>query len=99
MSIFKKYSYWVKSGKYTAIQQFSVLGMGIISFMLLARVLGPAEYGVWGLFITISSITETARTALIKNAFIRFMHQTKEEEHGRLQTAAFALSLSISIVL
>ncbi len=35
MSIFKKYSYWVNSGKYTAIQKFSVLGMGIISFMLL----------------------------------------------------------------
>ncbi len=99
MSIFKKYSYWVNSGKYTAIQKFSVLGMGIISFMLLARVLGPAEYGVWGLFVTISSITETARTALIKNAFIRFMNQTKEEEHGRLQTAALVLSLSISIVL
>jgi lipopolysaccharide exporter len=99
MSIFKKYSYWVHSGKYTAIQKFSVLGMGIVSFMLLARVLGPSGFGVWGLFLTITSITETARTALIKNAFIRFMHQTKEEEHGRLQTAALVLSLTISVVL
>jgi lipopolysaccharide exporter len=99
MSIFKKYSYWINSGKYTAIQKFSVLGMGIVSFVLLARVLGPAGFGVWGLFLTISSITETARTALIKNAFIRYMHQTKPEEHGRLQTAALVLSLCISIVL
>ncbi|HTI09470.1 MAG TPA: oligosaccharide flippase family protein [Puia sp.] len=99
MSIFKKYSYWIHSGKYTAIQKFSVLGMGIVSFMLLTRVLGPEGFGVWGLFLTISSITETARTALIKNAFIRFMHQTPEEEHGNLQTGAWILSLSISIAL
>ena len=99
MSIFKKYSYWIHSGKYTAIQKFSVLGMGIVSFMLLTRVLGPDGFGVWGLFLVISSITETARTALIKNAFIRFMHQTKEEEHGSLQAGAWILSLSISVVL
>ena len=48
MSIFKKYSYWIHSGKYTAIQKFSVLGMGIVSFMLLTRVLGPEGFGVWG---------------------------------------------------
>src|SRR6201991_3419639 len=99
MSVFKKYSYWVNSGKYTAIQKFSVLAMGIVSFMLLARMLGPSGFGVWGLFIVISSITETARTALIRNAFIRFMNQTEEAEHDRLQAAAFVLSLSISIVL
>jgi lipopolysaccharide exporter len=99
MSIYKKYSYWINSGKYTAVQKFSVLGMGIVSFMLLARVLGPAGFGVWGLFMTISSLTETARTALIKNAFIRFMHQTPENEHGRLQVAAISLSGLISFVL
>ncbi|WP_431214315.1 lipopolysaccharide biosynthesis protein [Puia sp. P3] len=99
MSIFKKYAYWINSGKYTAIQKFSVLGMGIVSFMLLTRNLSKTGYGVWGLFLTISSITETARTALIKNAFIRYMHQTPEAEHGRLQSAALVLSLSISTVL
>lgn len=99
MSIFKKYSYWIHSGKYTAIQKLSTLLMGIISFMFLARVLGPEGFGIWGLFLVISSITETARTALIRNAFIRFMHQTEEKEHGHLQAAAFVLSLSLSIVI
>jgi O-antigen/teichoic acid export membrane protein len=99
MSIFKKYSYWIHSGKYTAIQKFSVLAMGIVSFMLLARILGPEGFGVWGLFLVISSITETARTALIRNAFIRFMNQTPEQEHGRLQSAALSLSLFISGIL
>src|SRR5882762_9679393 len=99
MSIFKKYSYWVNSGKYTAIQKFSVLAMGIVSFMMLARVMEPAGFGVWGLFLVITSITETARTALIRNGFIRFMHQTEESEHGKLQSASLILSLWISLGL
>lgn len=96
MNLFKKYSYWVHSGKYTAIQKFSVLGMGIFSFMMLTRSLEPKGFGVWGLFLTISGMTEVARTALLRNGFIRFMHQTPESEHGRLQSASFMLSLWVS---
>jgi len=96
MNLFKKYSYWVDSGKYTAIQKFSVLGMGIVSFMMLTRSLEPKGFGVWGLFLTISGITEAARTALLRNGFIRFMHQTPESEHGKLQSASLLLSLWVS---
>ncbi|HTI89857.1 MAG TPA: oligosaccharide flippase family protein [Puia sp.] len=96
MSIFKKYSYWVNSGKFTAFQKFSTLIMGIISFMLLARILGPSGFGTWGLFLVISSITETARTALIRNAFIRFINKSDHTEHPSLQGSAFLLSSFIS---
>lgn len=99
MSIFQKYKYWVNSGKYTTIQKVAVLGFGIFSFMLLARMLGGAGFGVWGLFILISSITETARTALLRNAFIRFTHQHEEKDHAYLQGAAFTMSLLLSSVL
>ncbi|HMH34021.1 MAG TPA: flippase [Puia sp.] len=99
MSLFKKYGYWVHSGKYTALQKSATLAMGILSFMLLARILGPAGFGVWGLFLIISSITETARTALIRNAFIRFIHKSDKRQHASLQGTAFVLSLFISVVL
>src|ERR1700744_250034 len=99
MSIFKKYSYWINSGKYTAIQKFSVLGMGVVSFILLTRIMDTTGYGIWGLFFTITSITETARTALLKNAFIRFMNQTPEEEHGRLQSATLIINVGLSVIL
>lgn len=99
MSIFQKYKYWLNSGKYTTIQKIAVLGFGIVSFMFLARMLSKDGFGVWGLFILISSITETARTALLRNAFIRFTHQYEEEHHAHLQSAAFTMSLLLSIVL
>jgi lipopolysaccharide exporter len=96
VSIVKKYSYWVNSGKYTAIWKFSTLFMNVITFMMLARILGPSEFGVWGIFTLISSIVEMARTALIRNAYIRFSNQSTEEEQPGLQWAAFIINLAIS---
>ena len=99
MKAAKKYSYWIQSSKFTAITKFSILFFGILSFIILARMLGPSDFGVWGLFMTISSITETARISLIRNAFIRFTNQTEKHEHAGLQASAFTLSFSVSIVL
>ncbi len=98
MSVGKKYHYWISSGQYTGIQKLVTLLAGIISFMMLARILGPSGFGVWGLFLTISAIIETARTALVKNAFIRFSGQLEERESDAgLQGGAFLLSLVISL--
>lgn len=99
MSLFKKYSYWIHSGKYTTIQKFSTLAMGIVSFMLLTRMLGPKGFGVWGLFLVISSITEASRMALIKNAFVRFFHQSPESVHKQLEAGALVLMMIVSVLL
>ncbi len=99
MSLLKKYSYWIDSGKYTSIQKFSTLAMGVVSFMLLTRILGVAGFGAWGLFLAIASVAETARMALVKNAFIRFIHQTDESEHSNIQSAAFILTMGVSLIL
>jgi len=66
---------------------------------LLARMLGPEGYGVWGLFVLIAAITETTRNSLIRNAFIWFSHQADKGEQGRLQTAALFINGLLSILL
>ncbi len=95
----KKYAYWINAGKFTAIQKFATLGMGVVSFMFLARLLGPTVFGIWGLFLLITSIVETARVALIKNAYIRFIHQNKEIEHLQIQRAAFLVNVLMSLLV
>lgn len=99
MNPLKRYGHLIQSGIYTAIQKVATLVIGILSFMLLARLLGPAGYGVWGLFMVISSIAETSRTALTRNAFIRFMHQSPAEQQPSIQGAALALSFFISAAM
>ncbi|MET0464598.1 MAG: flippase [Chitinophagaceae bacterium] len=99
MNPLKRYGGLIQSGFYTAVQKVATLLIGILSFMLLARMLGPAGYGVWGLFMVISSIAETSRTAITRNAFIRFMHQSPDEQKPSIQGAALALSFFISAAM
>jgi O-antigen/teichoic acid export membrane protein len=70
-----------------------------VSFIVLARILTPTEFGVWGLFTTIFATIQTARISLIRNAFIRFMNQTGKEEHRSLQASAFVVSMAISLFI
>lgn len=99
MSAIKKYGYWIHSSKFTALTKFSNLFVNLVSFIVLARILTPTEFGVWGLFTTIYATIQTARISLIRSAFIRFMNQTSPEEHRSLQAAAFAVSMMISIFI
>lgn len=99
MSTIKKYDYWIRSSKFTAITKFSSLFVHLISFIVLARLLDPITFGVYGLFTTINSNIQTSRISLIRSAFIRFMNQSGKEEHQSLQASAFAVSMAISVFL
>src|SRR5215217_5031802 len=99
MSALKKYGYWIHSSKFTALTKFSNLFVNLVSFIVLARILTPTEFGVWGLFTTIFATIQTARISLIRSAFIRFMNQTGKEEHRSLQASAFAVSMMISVFI
>ena len=97
MGTVKKYDYWIRSSKFTAITKFSSLFVHLVSFIVLARLLDPVTFGVYGLFTTINSNIQTSRISLIRNAFIRFMNQNGKEEHQSLQASAFAVSMFISV--
>lgn len=99
MSVSKRYSYWIHSSKFTALTKFSNLFVNLVSFIVLARILTPMEFGVWGLFTTVFATIQTARISLIRSAFIRFMNQMEREEHQGLQASAFVVSLMLSLFI
>lgn len=96
----KKYAYWISSGKYSMLQQLSVVFLGLASFMFLVRVFEePAKFGVWAIFITISSIVETARAALIKNGYIYFINSLDEKDHRAVEGASLTTNCIFSGIL
>jgi len=94
----KKYSYWLQSGKYSLLQKAFVMLFGIFSFMVLARALTPADLGVWGLFLIISSIVETLRNSLIRNGYVLFMHTREKEDHAGIEYAAILTNIIYTAV-
>ncbi len=96
----KKYSYWLHSDMFSMLQKLSMVLFGLATFMILARIFdSPAKFGVWGIFIVISSIVEMLRHALVKNGYILFINTCAEEEKPGIEYAAFLCNCLFSIVL
>ncbi len=90
---------WIRSSKFIALAKVYNIGINFVSFIILARILQPTDFGVWALFMTLVATIGTARISLIRSAYIRFRHQTKDYQREGLQASAFAMSMFITVVL
>lgn len=92
-------SYWVSAGKYVLLQKVVSMLIGVVAFMLLARKLNPDDFGVWGLFIIISSIFETLRNAFLRNGFVKLIHSIETTERGLVENASIVANILFSLVV
>jgi len=97
----KKYlsSYWIRSAFYTFLQRFSLTFFGLINLMVLIRSLSKPQMGVWALFLIITSIFESTKSALIKNAHIRYVSSIDiNKEKTTIASASLLINGLISLV-
>jgi O-antigen/teichoic acid export membrane protein len=93
----KKQSYWIQSGKFTLLERLSVLIFGIFTFIILVRILGKEQYGAWMLFISLSTLLETARNGFFKNPLIRFSNTEDKSKKGIIQSTSLVLNILFSV--
>jgi len=92
-------SYWIRSAFYSSLQRFSITLFGFINLVVLIRYLSHEQYGVWGLFLTITAIFEMTKTGLLKNAHIRFVTTSEDkEERSAVASSSFVINILISVV-
>lgn len=94
-----RYAYWLNSGKFAMLQKLLSILLGMLAFMLLARIFIPADFGVWGLFIIISSIIETCRNALVRNGYIRFINAHPADAQPAIESAAIITNGVFTVML
>lgn len=94
-----KYTYWLKSGVYSGMQKVAVLLFGIGSLLLLTRWLSKPDMGVWNLFLLFAGVIEIVRQSLIKNAVIKYINSHGSDEHPRIQSAALAINITITVLI
>lgn len=89
--------YWIKSGFFSFLQNFSNVIFGFGSFYILVRILpSKDDFGTWALFMTTTAILENIRNGLIQNALIRYLSLSPVEEHNKIVSASFANSAILS---
>lgn len=95
----KKYSYWLQSGIYSGLQKLTVVLFGFGTVIMLTRATKPEEMGVWSLFLIFVGYIETIRTALIKNAVIKYLNSSEKTEHVYINSAALCLNVFITVLM
>src|SRR5690606_6388751 len=98
MKLFKN-SYWIKSGFYSISHRFSVLIFGFGSFFFLIRYFPKEQFGVWALFMTITTIVEMSRSGLIQNALIKLIHSNEAKDQDAIVTGAWVINFLYSLLV
>jgi lipopolysaccharide exporter len=88
-------SYWLSSGVFTLLTKVTTVAFGFFNFLILIRVLSPADYGAWVLFISVSTLMELVKHGFIRNPLIRYLTITPPEEQAALQSASLFLNIII----
>jgi lipopolysaccharide exporter len=90
--------YWLKSGAYTIMQRSSMLLFGVGSFMILTRMLPKDEFGIWSLFLSITTLFEVARNGLIQNALIKYIASNDKPDHPTITAASVYLNIILTLI-
>ena len=90
-------NYWFKSAFYTIGERLLSLLFGFGSIYLLLRNLSKEDFGIWALFLTVTSLIEVARTGFIQSALIKFLSVAKDDEYAEMITASSILNIILSL--
>lgn len=89
---------WMKAGSYSLLGYAAQLGFAFVSFVILVRLLPEYDFGVWVLFLTLTSFAEMGRSGLLQNAVIKFCVE-EEGEYGNILSSGLWVNTLGSIVL
>ena len=90
--------YWLKMGSMSFIERASMMIFGFFSFIILIRALNKSEFGVWVLFITVTTIIELVRNGLVRTPTIRYI-KDRSNDPGIIQCSSFIINLGFSIIV
>lgn len=91
--------YWVKSGFFTFFEKASFLIFGFGSFYFLVRIFpDKEEFGVWALFLTVTTLVEFTRVGLIQNAVVRYVSTAEEAQVPKIISTSLFLNILLTLI-
>jgi lipopolysaccharide exporter len=93
----KKYlsSYWIRSAVFTFLQRFSLTFFGFVNFIILIRGLSKPQMGLWAFFLVVTTLFETTKSYLLKNAHIKFVGNSNTEKTA-IASSSFLINATIT---
>lgn len=79
------------------MQRAAAFFFGFGSYFFLVRYYSLEDFGVWSLYVVVSTAIEMSRSAFIQNAFVKFFNEDSADKDG-LFSASLFLNLASTIV-
>ncbi len=92
-----KNSYWLRSGAYSMMQRATAFLFGFGSYVFLVRYLSVEDFGVWTLYVVVSTTVEMSRSSFIQNAFVKFYNESGIDK-DKLFASSFFLNAASTVV-
>ncbi len=87
----QKTGYWVRSGTYSMLYRASTVLFGFGAYLFLVRYYPVEEFGVWSLYVLVSSAVEMSRSSFIQNAYVKISNE-KDVDRDNVFTASLFLN-------
>lgn len=88
----------LKSSSYSLLGYAAQLGLAFVSFLILVRLMPTYDFGVWVLFLTLSSFADMGRMGLTQNAVVKYCIE-ESSAYGKIVTAGFFLNTACTIII
>lgn len=95
----QKNNYWIKSGLTNIFSSGLSVLFSFLTFYFLVRVLTKGDYGVWNLFLGVTSLIEVTRNGLTQEALIKFYAGGTEDEKKTITTSVFVINFITTVIL
>lgn len=101
MKIRFKPSFWINAIFITLFQRFSLFFFALVGFFILTHyALDNEEIGVYALFQTIITMMEYVKMGLLRNALIKFIHDTRFTNRlKKVQSASLLINVLFSFIV
>jgi len=66
---------------------------GLLNFFFLVKMISQQEFGIWTLFLSLTTVFESVRTAFIYNPLIRYLNSSEKGESTEIISSSYFLNL------
>ena len=96
-----KNSFWISSIVFTFLQRFSLFIFGVSGYFILAHyTFSNEQMGIYALFQTIVTMIEFVKMGLLRNALIKFFHDTEFRGYQQeVQSASLVINILFSVIV
>ena len=89
---------WLKAGSFSLLANIAQLGFNFLAFLVLVRMLSQDDFGIWVLYLTLTSFAEMTRMGFVQNGFIKFYSASNNQEKKEWISTAFILSTFVGLI-